>query len=91
MQKIILFAIAMVLAMHGVAQNHSVRFSSNTDPSQCDVIRSMLDAVLGAPQDIDEITNEEMQKCENVKIIKDGQIYIIRGDKTYTLTGAELR
>ena len=36
-------------------------------------------------------TNEEMKKCENEKIIRNGQILILRGSHTYTLTGQEVR
>ena len=74
------------------AQNHVVRFSSNTDPTQCDAIRSMLDAVLGAPQDIENTPFPSGESWgEASKIIRDGQILILRGDKTYTLTGLEVQ
>jgi hypothetical protein len=71
------------------AQNHSVSFSSNTDQSQSNAIRAMLDAVLGAPQDIDQLP---LQGGEGPvrKIFRDGQILILRGGKTYSITGAEV-
>ena len=72
------------------AQNHAVRFSSNTDPNQCDAIRSMLDAVLGAPQGIDQLPLQGVEGQAR-KILRNGQIFILRGDKTYTLTGMEVR
>ena len=71
------------------AQNHGVCFSSNTDQTQCDAIRAALDAVLGAPQAIDQITNEQSPITN--KVIRDGRLLIIRGDKTYTITGMEVR
>ena len=36
-------------------------------------------------------TNEEMKKCENAKILRDGQLIILRGDKMYNIIGAELK
>ena len=74
------------------AQNHSVSFSSNTDPTQCDAIRSMLDAVLGAPQDLQNTPFPSGEgRGEASKILRNGQLLILRGDKTYTLTGAEVQ
>ena len=37
------------------------------------------------------ITNEELGKCEKVKILRDGQLLILTGDKTYTVTGQQLK
>ena len=68
------------------AQNHMVTFSSNTDKTQCDAIRSILDSVLGSPQGIDQAMMNE-QSSVTSKVIKDGQVFIIRGDKMYTVTG----
>lgn len=68
------------------AQNHSVSFSSNTDPTQCDAIRSMLDAVLAAPQDLEyQMSNDKCQMTN--KVLRNGQLIILRGNKTFTLTG----
>ena len=39
-----------------------------------------------APQGIDQVSSDQVQ---STKVIKNGQIFIIRGDKTYTLTGQE--
>ena len=74
------------------AQNHSVSFSANTDVSQSNAIRAMLDAVLGAPQDIENTPFPSGEGWgEARKLLRDGQILILRGNKTYTLTGAEVR
>ena len=40
-------------------------------------------------EDIDQITNNQSQITN--KIIKDNQIYILTGDKTYTITGQQLK
>ena len=74
------------------AQNHGVCFSSNTDQTQCDAIRAALDAVLGAPQGIENTPFPSGEGWGEVsKILRNGQIFILRGDKTYTLTGMEVR
>ena len=72
------------------AQNHTVSFSSNTDQTQSDAIRAMLDAVLGAPQGIDQLPLQGVEGQAR-KILRNGQIFILRGDKTYTLTGDEVQ
>ncbi len=71
------------------AQNHSVTFSSNTDQGKCDAIRAALDAVLGAPQDIKQLSLQGVEPAR--KVLRNGQIFILRGDKTYTLTGTEVQ
>jgi hypothetical protein len=38
---------------------------------------------------IDPITNHQLPITN--KILRDGQLLIIRGDKTYTITGTEVR
>ena len=43
----------------------------------------------GEEEGIEEITND--QSPISNKVIKDGQILILRGDKTYTLTGQEVK
>ena len=74
------------------AQNHGACFSSNTDQTQSDAIRAMLDAVLGAPQGIENTPFHSGDGWgETSKILRNGQIFILRGDKTYTLTGLEVR
>ncbi len=40
------------------------------------------------PQDIDQVPSDQVQ-C--TKVVRNGQILILRGDKTYTITGAEMR
>lgn len=40
-------------------------------------------------QGLEDVTNDQLQMTN--KVIKDGRIRILRGDKTYTLTGQELR
>ena len=71
------------------AQNHGVHFTSDTDKPMCDEIRAILDGVLGAPQDIETITNNQSPITN--KILRNGQIYILRGDKTYTIQGQEVK
>lgn len=74
------------------AQNHSVRFSSNTDRSQCAAIRAILDDVLGSPHGIENTSFPSGDGWgEARKLLRDGQLLILRGDKTYTLTGAEVQ
>ena len=70
------------------AQNHGVHFSSNTDKNKCDAIRAALDAVLGAPQGFENTPFPSGEGWgEASKILHNGQIFILRGNKTYTLTG----
>ena len=40
------------------------------------------------PTNIDEVQSDQVQ---NTKILHNGQIFILRGDKTYTITGAEVK
>ena len=42
-------------------------------------------------QAIDEVTNDQMRKCENVKILRNGQLLINRNGRTYTVTGQEIQ
>lgn len=46
-------------------------------------------AILPIDQGIDQITQEPQTNSQ--KLIKDGQIYILRGSRTYTLTGQEVK
>lgn len=55
----------------------------NTDDGSFETISS--------PTAIEEITNDQISKCENVKILHDGQIFILREDRVYTLTGQVIR
>ena len=41
-----------------------------------------------APQGIDQVPSDQVQ---NTKILRDGQIFILRGDKIYTLQGQEVK
>ena len=43
------------------------------------------------PTALDQITNDQMRKCENAKILRDGQLFILRGDKVYSITGQEVK
>ena len=73
-------------------QNHGASFSSNTDIAKCDAIRAALDAVFGAPQSIENTPFPSGDGWgEAHKFLRDGQILILRGNKTYTITGAEVR
>ena len=45
----------------------------------------------GEPQGIEEPNPDPSLKGGGLKVLRDGQIYIIRGDKTYTLTGVEVK
>ena len=71
------------------AQNHSVHFTSGTDYGQCNAIRAVLDGVLGAPQGLEGVENQK-PLSRSRKLVKNGQIYILRGGKTYTVTGMEV-
>ena len=42
----------------------------------------------GNPEGIDEVPSDQVP---NTKVLRNGQIYIIRGDKTYTLQGQEVK
>ena len=73
------------------AQNHMVRFTSNTDLALCAQITKILDDVLGSPaSDIDISTVVGAQKADYRKVMMDGKIYILRNNRKYTLTGVEV-
>ena len=42
----------------------------------------------GNPEGIDEVPSDQVP---NTKVLRNGQIYILRGDKTYTLQGQEVK
>ncbi len=73
------------------AQNHTAGFSSNTDQAKCDAIRAALDAVLGTgtPQGLEQLPLHGDGEPTR-KVLRNGQLLILRDDKTYTLTGAEV-
>ena len=41
-----------------------------------------------APQGVEEVPSDQVQ---NTKLLRDGQIFILRGEKEYTLTGQEVK
>ena len=41
-------------------------------------------------QAINQITNDQMRKCENLKILRDGQLFIEYNGKTYNTLGTEV-
>ncbi len=45
----------------------------------------------GAHEDIEEIANDKMSKCENEKIILNGHLYILRDGKVYSVQGQEVK
>jgi hypothetical protein len=77
-------------------QNHLVYFQSNTDVTKCNEIRTILDGILGSPQGIEEVRDNSQftihnSQLESTKVLRDGQIYIMRGGKMYTLQGQEVK
>ena len=54
-----------------------------------------IEPIAEIPTAIDEVedkwANEEMRKCENTKLLRDGQLFILHNGKTYTLQGQEVR
>ena len=48
-----------------------------------------IQGISNMPMGINQITNDKWEMTN--KIIRDGQIFILRGEKTYTLTGQEVR
>ena len=72
------------------AQNHSARFTSDTNPILCDEIRDILDDVLDTTTGIED-TDSRQWTIKSQKILRNGQIYFLRGDKIYTLQGQELK
>lgn len=65
---------------------HLMRYNSTSEIKNGSVV--LLER---ASQSIDQVTNDQMRKCENAKIIRNGQIVILRGEKVYTTTGQEVR
>ena len=54
----------------------TISFTTKGEPTERDI-----------PHGIDEIDTDN---AHGIKVMKDGQIYILRGDKTYTLQGQEM-
>ena len=74
------------------AQNHLVKFTSNTDPVKCTQMLQFLDQVLGSPVTsigISAVDNE--QKTGYSKVMENGQIYILRNNRKYTMSGVEVK
>ena len=67
-------------------QNHNVAYSSRTDESMTNDILAMLDAVLGPPVGIESVA-AQTGGTKAVKVIENGQLYIIRNNVKYDLTG----
>lgn len=67
------------------AQNHMVAFTANTDKAKSDEIRAILDGVLGSAHAIETVSDEPVSVAR--KVLRDGQIFIIRGDAVYDLNG----
>lgn len=58
-------------------QNHWLRFNSDTDITQCNAIRDILDEVLGSPQGIAPIGNQpEQNGVSTRKLLRNGQLYL---------------
>ena len=81
---------------YGVGTAYYLKFTSTSlDKGWSDryygcSVRLVIQAAL-VPTAIDQITNDQMRKCENEKIIIDGQLYILRDGKVYTVTGQEVK
>ena len=54
------------------AQNHLVTFSSNTDKTQCDAIRAILDGVLNSPTGLEDVAGNGV-RVTGRKVLRDGQ------------------
>ena len=52
------------------------------------LLKQSVDFSTGEEQGIEDVQSDQVQ---NTKILRDGQILILRGDKTYTVTGQEVR
>lgn len=49
------------------------------------LIENGFDLVLGTPQAVESVSAERLPTAE--KVLRNGQIYVIRGGRTYTLQG----
>ena len=70
------------------AQNHLVAFSSDTDKEQCDAVRTILEGILSTPQALDPVTAAPSPVTR--KLLRNGQLIIMRDGHTYTVTGQQL-
>ena len=71
------------------AQNHAAHFTSETDKTQCDAIRAILDGVLGGTHDIETVSNDPSPMTRQ-KIFRDGRILILRNGEAYDITGRKV-
>ena len=70
------------------ATNYHLTLSANDADNQVIVSYASDFTTEGGTQGIEDVLGNKVQ---STKISKDGQILILRGDKTYTLTGQELK
>lgn len=70
-------------------QNHSAGFASDTDKAKCNAIRAMLDDVFGPPQGIESVSAESAvgNSGQGIKIMQDGQLFILLNGKRYSTLG----
>jgi hypothetical protein len=74
------------------AQNHMVNFTAKTDPEKCDQMLQFLDQVLGSPATGISISAvDKEQDTGYSKVIENGQIYILRNGRKYTMSGIEVK
>jgi hypothetical protein len=69
-----------------------VNFTANTDPAKCTQMLQFLDQVLGSPvTSIGISAVDSKQKTGYSKVMENGQIYILRNGKKYTMSGVEVK
>ena len=73
-------------------QNHWLQFNSNTDLTQCNAIRDILDEVLGSPQGIAPVCNQpEQNRTGTRKVLRNGQLYLNYNGHLYDVRGTRLQ
>lgn len=73
-------------------QNHWLRFNSDTDLTQCNAIRDILDEVLGSPQRIAPVCNQpEQNGVSTRKMLRNGQLYLNYNGHIYDVRGTRLQ
>ncbi len=74
----------------GLEENASYTYSvTSKDVNGNVLLKQSVDFSMGEePTSIEDVLSDQVQ-C--TKIIRDGQVFILRGDKTYTVTGQEVR
>ena len=71
----------------GLEGNTSYTYSVTAKDANGNVLlKQSVDFSTGEEQGIEDVPSDQVQ---STKVIKNGQIFILRGDKTYTLTGQE--